>query len=148
MNRLAQLTQHGYKRTIQRAVVLDILESAGSHMTAEEIANEVEVRELALNRSTVYRTLETLAEIGVVRATRMGRAVHYEVTQEGDDHHHLRCVECQAMVHFDAGEVDELLRHDAREAGFAVSDLQVLINGVCPACRKARKGRRTGRASR
>jgi Fur family transcriptional regulator, ferric uptake regulator len=148
MNRLAQLTQHGYKRTIQRAVVLDILESAGSHMTAEEIANEVEVRELALNRSTVYRTLETLAEIGVVRATRMGRAVHYEVTQEGDDHHHLRCVECRAMVHFDAGEVDELLRNDAREAGFAVSDLQVLINGVCPACRKARKGRRTGQASR
>jgi Fur family ferric uptake transcriptional regulator len=137
VNRLAQLTQHGYKRTIQRAVVLDILETAGSHMTAEEIANEVEVRQLALNRSTVYRTLETLAEIGVVRATRMGRAVHYEVTQEGDDHHHLRCVQCQAMVHFDAGEVDELLRRDARQAGFSVSDLQVLINGVCPACRKA-----------
>jgi len=50
-------------------------------------------------------------------------------------------VKCQAMVHFDAGEVDEHLRRDARKAGFAVSDLQVLINGVCPACRKTRKAR-------
>lgn len=138
VDRLAELSQHGYKRTTQRAVILDILETAGGHMTAEEVAREVESRHLSLNRSTVYRTLETLAEIGVLKATRMGRAIHYEVSDSGDDHHHLRCVECQAMVHLDAGEVDDLIRRDAGKSGFLVTDIQVLVNGLCPVCKRAK----------
>ena len=137
-DRLDELSQHGYKRTIQRAVVLEILESAGGHMTAEEVAKEVESRRLALNRSTVYRTLETLAEVGVVKATRIGRAIHYELSQDGDDHHHLRCVDCNVMVHLDAVEVDRVLGRSARKSGFLVTDIQVMVNGLCAVCAKAR----------
>ena len=137
-SRLDELSQHGYKRTMQRAVVLEILESAGGHMTAEEVAREVEARQLSLNRSTVYRTLETLAEVGVVKATRMGRAIHYELSHDGDDHHHLRCVDCNVMVHLDAAEVDGLLGRSATKSGFQVTDIQVMVNGLCAACRKAR----------
>jgi Fur family ferric uptake transcriptional regulator len=136
-----ELSQHGYKRTMQRAVVIEILESAGGHMTAEEVAREIESRRLSLNRSTVYRTLETLAEVGVVKATRMGRAIHYELSHAGDDHHHLRCVECGVMVHLDAAEVDLLLDRGAKKAGFEVSDIQVIVNGLCAVCRKARLAR-------
>jgi Fur family ferric uptake transcriptional regulator len=138
ISRLDELSQHGYKRTMQRAVVLEILESAGGHMTAEEVAREVEERRLALNRSTVYRTLETLAEVGVVKATRMGRAIHYELSHDGDDHHHLRCVDCKVMVHLDAAEVDGLLGRRASKSGFQVTDIQVMVNGLCSVCRKAR----------
>jgi Fur family ferric uptake transcriptional regulator len=123
---------------MQRVVVLEILESAGGHMTAEEVAREVEERRLALNRSTVYRTLETLAEVGVVKATRMGRAIHYELSHDGDDHHHLRCVDCKVMVHLDAAEVDGLLGRRASKSGFQVTDIQVMVNGLCSVCRKAR----------
>jgi Fur family ferric uptake transcriptional regulator len=123
---------------MQRAVVLEILESAGSHMTAEGVAREVEARQLSLNRSTVYRTLQTLAEVGVVKATRMGRAIHYELSHDGDDHHHLRCVDCNVMVHLDAAEVDGLLGRSATKSGFQVTDIQVMVNGLCAACRKAR----------
>jgi Fur family ferric uptake transcriptional regulator len=137
-SRLDELSQHGYKRTMQRAVVLEILESAGSHMTAEGVAREVEARQLSLNRSTVYRTLQMLAEVGVVKATRMGRAIHYELSHEGDDHHHLRCVDCNVMVHLDAAEVDGLLGRSATKSGFQVTDIQVMVNGLCAACRKAR----------
>src|SRR5258708_15939606 len=91
-SRLDELSQHGYKRTIQRAVVLEILESAGGHMTAEEDAKEVEARRLALNRSTVYRTLETLAEVDVVKATRIGRDIHYELTTNHIDHQNLTSI--------------------------------------------------------
>jgi Fur family ferric uptake transcriptional regulator len=138
ISRLDELSQHGYKRTMQRAVVLEILESAGGHMTAEEVAREVEERRLALNRSTVYRTLETLAEVGVVKATRMGRAIHYELSHDGDDHHHLRCVDCKVMVHLDAAAVDGLLGRRASKSGFQVTDIQVMVNGLCSVCRKAR----------
>lgn len=122
-----------YRRTTQRAVILDLLESATGHMTAEEVARQVEATGLTLNRSTVYRTLETLAEIGVIKATRMGRALHYEVSRE--QHHHLRCVRCHGTVHLDAGQVDRLLGRLAADQGFEVVDLQVLISGVCEICR-------------
>jgi Fur family ferric uptake transcriptional regulator len=141
VGRLSELTQHGYKRTTQRAVILDILESAGGHMTAEEIARRVEESNLALNRSTIYRTLETLAEIGVVKATRMGRALYYEVSQEGEEHHHIRCTRCHAMVHLDAATVDRVLNRLAVERGFEVIDIQVLVRGLCKTC-QPRKSRR------
>jgi Fe2+ or Zn2+ uptake regulation protein len=42
------------------------------------------------------------------------------------------------MIHLDAGEVDALLGRSAKKAGFQVTDIQVMVNGLCPACRKAR----------
>jgi Fur family ferric uptake transcriptional regulator len=142
VDRLSELSDHGYKRTIQRALILDILENAGGHLTAEEVARLVEEGSVPLNRSTVYRTLDTLAEIGVVKATRMGRALYYEVSAEGEEHHHIRCTRCQKMVHLDAGQVDSLLGRLATDQGFEVSDIQVLVRGLCKTCR----GRR-GKAS-
>ena len=138
MSRLSELSDHGYKRTTQRAVILDILESAGGHLSAEEVARLVEEGGVPLNRSTVYRTLDTLAEIGVVKATRMGRALYYEVSEAGEEHHHIRCNRCHRMVHLDAGQVDRLLRRLADEQGFDVSDIQVLVRGLCKTCRGRR----------
>ena len=135
MSRLSELAEHGYKRTAQRAVILDILESASGHMTAEEIARQIEEGNIPLNRSTVYRTLETLAEIGVVKATRMGRALYYEVSEEGEEHHHIRCTRCHRMVHLDAAQVDRLLTGLAADQGFETVDIQVLVRGLCKGCR-------------
>ncbi|MEA2647308.1 MAG: Fur family transcriptional regulator, ferric uptake regulator [Chloroflexota bacterium] len=97
----------------------------------------MEAQRLPLNRSTVYRTLETLAEIGVLRGTRMGRAVHYEVAGEDDEHHHVRCVRCHKMVHLEARQVDRLLRRLAAEEDFEVIDVQLLVAGLCAGCREA-----------
>jgi Fur family ferric uptake transcriptional regulator len=139
MSRMAELSERGYRRTTQRAVILDILESARGHLTAEEVARLVEEGGVPLNRSTVYRTLDTLAEIGVVKATRMGRALHYEVNREGDEeHHHIRCNGCQQMLHLDAARVDRLLGRLADEQGFEVADIQVLVRGLCKDCREKR----------
>jgi Fur family ferric uptake transcriptional regulator len=138
MSRLSELSDHGYKRTTQRAVILDILEGAGGHLSAEEVARLVEEGGVPLNRSTVYRTLDTLAEIGVVKATRMGRALYYEVNEAGEEHHHIRCNHCHRMVHLDASRVDRLLRQLADEQGFDVSDIQVLVRGLCKTCRGRR----------
>ncbi|HEV3233457.1 MAG TPA: transcriptional repressor, partial [Candidatus Dormibacteraeota bacterium] len=98
----------------------------------------VEEGSVPLNRSTVYRTLDTLAGIGVVKATRMGRALYYEVSAEGEEHHHIRCTRCQKMVHLDAGQVDSLLGRLATDQGFEVSDIQVLVRGLCKTCRGRR----------
>lgn len=134
---MADLQRHGYRRTAQRAVILDILENSREHMTAAQIADAVAVGDVTLTRSTVYRTLDTLVDVGVIHASRIGRSMYYEFAHEGvaESHHHLVCSSCRATVHIQGGEVDASLTRAASRVGFAVADVQVLGGGLCRACR-------------
>jgi Fe2+ or Zn2+ uptake regulation protein len=138
MNLMGELKRGGFKATPQRALVLKVLEEGKGHMTADEIGRAVEARAVPLNRSTVYRTLETLAELGIVKATRLGRSTHYEIAAEGHEHHHLVCTSCRATVPLPIGETATALERQARAAGFQVSEIEVLVSGVCPSCREER----------
>jgi len=68
MSSISDLQRHGYRRTNQRALVVQVLEEGGEHMTAAQIADAIERADGTLNRSTVYRTLETLVDVGMVKA--------------------------------------------------------------------------------
>ena len=135
MSNLADLQRHGYRRTNQRALILEVLEQSSEHLTAAQIADAVERPEGTLNRSTVYRTLETLVDVGMVKASRMGRSQFYELIREGDHGHHLVCTACRATVHIDGVEIDALLALQAAEAGFSVAQIELLVAGLCRACR-------------
>jgi Fur family ferric uptake transcriptional regulator len=141
MSRLAQLPSHGYRRTSQRGAILDVLERGRGHLTALEIVEGAAARGLPVNRSTVYRTLETLLDAGLVRASRLGRSTSYEVTHpEGEvEHHHLVCRECQAMLHVAGSGVTDILRSEAAQAGFRVEDVQLVATGLCRRCRRGRR---------
>jgi Fe2+ or Zn2+ uptake regulation protein len=133
---MADLQRHGYRKTAQRAVILDILHNSRQHMTAAQIADAVETGEVALTRSTVYRTLETLVEVGMLQASRIGRSMYYEYAQDRESHHHLVCTSCRATVHIHGAEVDATLTRAASRAGFKVAEIQVLVGGLCRVCRQ------------
>jgi Fur family transcriptional regulator, ferric uptake regulator len=141
MSRLAQLPSHGYRRTSQRGAILDVLEQGRGHVTAAEIIDAVAARGLPVNRSTVYRTLETLLDAGLVRASRLGRSTSYEVTHPAGEieHHHLVCRECQAMLHVTGSGVTDILRSEAAQAGFRVEDVQLVATGLCRRCRRGHR---------
>jgi len=141
MSRLADLPSHGYRRTSQRAAIFEVLERSGGHLTAAEIGGAIEERGLPVNRSTVYRTLETLLDTGMVRASRLGRSTSYEVTHPAGEveHHHLVCRDCQATLHVTGSGVTDILRAEAAQAGFRVDDVQLTASGVCRRCRRVRR---------
>jgi Fur family ferric uptake transcriptional regulator len=142
MSRITELPGHGYRRTSQREAVLDVLEARGGHLTAAEIVAAVQQRDLPVNRSTVYRTLETLLDTGLIRASRLGRSTSYEVTHPAGpeaEHHHLVCRVCQGTHHVTGGGVTEILRAEAAQAGFRVEDVQLTASGICRRCRRARR---------
>lgn len=136
---MADLQRRGYRKTAQRAVILDILQRSRQHMTAAQIADAVEGGEVALTRSTVYRTLDTLVEVGIIQASRIGRSMYYEFAHEGagEIHHHLVCTSCRATVHIDGAEVDGSLTRAAAAVGFQLAEIQVLGGGLCRECRRA-----------
>ncbi|MFN2466122.1 MAG: Fur family transcriptional regulator [Candidatus Dormibacteria bacterium] len=142
MSLVAELPGHGYRRTAQRAAVLDILEASGGHLTAAEIVRSATAGPLAVNRSTVYRTLETLLDTGMVRASRLGRSTSYELTHAagGDaEHHHLVCRECGTTLHVTGTGVTDILRAEAAQAGFRVEELHLTASGICRRCRRVKR---------
>ena len=93
---LARFTAAGGRRTASRQAIVEAVVGAGSHLTAEQIAADVQARFPSVNLSTVYRTLETLEELRVVDHVHLGhgRAV-YHLTDEA--HQHLLCERCERV---------------------------------------------------
>jgi Fur family ferric uptake transcriptional regulator len=141
MSLTQELKTHGYRSTAQRALILQVLEASQEHLTVAQIADALEERYVPLNRSTVYRTLETLLDIGMIKSSRMGRSTYYEFLHTGDNHHHLVCTNCHTTVHVHGEDTDAVLTREAAAAGFEVSEIEILVSGLCRSCRK-RSGKR------
>src|SRR5437762_3779912 len=91
-----RLTAAGGRRTASRQAIAEVIAEAGSHFTAEEMAERVQHRFPSVNISTVYRTLDTLTDLGVVDHVHFGhgRAV-YHLRDEA--HQHLYCERCERV---------------------------------------------------
>ncbi len=64
----------GFKLTLPRQAVLEVLESSDGHLTPAEVLERAQAIYPSLGRATVYRTLEVLTNLGVVRPDLPGRA--------------------------------------------------------------------------
>lgn len=129
----AELRARGYRLTPQRQLVLEAVGALG-HSTPEEIVTEVRKTAAAVNISTVYRTLELLEELGLVRHTHLGHGAPTYSVAGDDDHVHLVCRECggveEASRELVMGTVDGL----RTVKGFSVDIGHFALFGTCQAC--------------
>src|SRR6266702_14503 len=85
------LRKRGYRLTPQRHMILSVIQEADGHLSIEQITERVQERNPFVSLSTVYRTLELLRELGLVRENHLpGEQPRYEAA-EGTAHHHLVC---------------------------------------------------------
>src|SRR3954462_11673784 len=92
-----RLRASGHRLTPQRELVLAAVETLG-HATPDEIFAEVRTRSDAINLSTVYRTLELLDELGLIRHAHLtDRAPTYH-SAAGHEHAHLICRVCRREI--------------------------------------------------
>ena len=135
------LREKGYRLTPQRMLVIESLHEADSHISAEEIYEQLHSRYPYSNISTVYRTLELLEELNLVTETNFGEGrVRYHVAEKGH-HHHLVCRTCGKIT-----DLDESVLYSLRDALFRDYDFDadlrhLAISGECSDCRKGRKQR-------
>lgn len=129
---LAQrLRGSGYRLTPQRRLILDAVRQLG-HATPEDVANEV--REVGINTSTVYRNLEVLEGLGLLKHTHLvDRAPTYHVVSE-HEHIHLVCRECQRVRSVAPDVVSVLVETLATQHGFVVDVGHLAIFGHCVSC--------------
>ncbi|HWL94204.1 MAG TPA: Fur family transcriptional regulator [Phycisphaerae bacterium] len=134
--------ERGLAMTVQRRVVLEVVLARGDHPTAEQIYEDVKLRIPDISRTTVYRVLDTLVDIGVIgKPSHFGAATRYEPNVHR--HHHLICIECGRVSDVEDDEtvadIEPLMRKQAGD--FAVLDYSIHFHGVCSACAaQARRG--------
>lgn len=104
------------------------------HATAEELAREVAGQGAVV--STVYRTLEHLERVGVVRQISLAadrRSYHLALTA---DHLHLRCTGCGRVSEADTALLDSLAQAVREANGFVLDTAYPVLTGMCAACRR------------
>ncbi|MGD8587171.1 MAG: Fur family transcriptional regulator, partial [Chloroflexota bacterium] len=105
------LASRGYRLTRARRTVLEALIGAGGHVSADELVELIHQSGSGVGRMTVYRTLDLLAKLGLVRPIYQGTgAAHYILLVDGH-HHHLICTRCHAVVEVDSCVVKNIERH-------------------------------------
>ncbi len=123
----------GFKLTPPRQAVLEALESGDGHMTPAEVLERAQAIYPSLGRATVYRTLELLTSLGVVRPIFLGeRGVCLTLAEGG--HHHLVCSDCGAVIEFDECTVSELEQELAQRLNFQIRGHLLEFYGLCEQC--------------
>ncbi|HEY1409941.1 MAG TPA: Fur family transcriptional regulator [Promineifilum sp.] len=135
-NHLASaLEKRGYRLTAARAAILDALTDSGGHLTADDLTEMVRRRRTGIGRMTVYRTLDLLCDLGLLRPVYQGTgAAHYIILEDGH-HHHLICSGCGRVIEFDQCALEMLHDDIDRRFRFRVDGHLLELYGQCDACR-------------
>ena len=131
-----KLRESGYRLTPQRELILRAVEELG-HATPDEVLGHVREQSAAVNVSTVYRTLEVLEELGLIRHAHLSdRApTYHSVTQH--EHFHLVCRNCHRVTSVEPGVMASLGETLRDEHDFVADIGHLTIFGHCTDCASA-----------
>jgi len=137
MSCITTLKQKGHKLTPQRRLILDIIHESSAHLTAEDIFDQVQARVSGVNKSTIYRTLELLEELGCVVKSELRNRFVYHHGEEGH-HHHLICRQCGKIIDCDDNLLFPLESTLLKKHDFQAELHHHVIYGLCRVCRGKR----------
>lgn len=131
---LERFRDDGGRVTATRRLIIEaMLDAASHHLTANDIVDAVRRRDPAFHRSTVYRTLDRLADLGVVDRMQIdaGPAVYHLSARP---HHHLVCDRCGAVQEAPADVLDAVAARLAGSRGFVLNAAATPLHGLCASC--------------
>lgn len=120
----------GIRPSAQRIAVFSVVANTRCHPSAEEVYTMLCERFPSLSRTTVYNSLHTLTEAGLLRELEIETGnMRYDLAPQ-PRHSHFICRKCGRI--FDMG-MPSLIEKEASE-GFEVEDIDVYFKGLCPQC--------------
>jgi len=140
----ARFRNFGYKLTLPRKVILDVLRKAKKHLSAEDIYLKVYKIYPHVGLTTIYRTLEILTNIGMVKRYDFGdRRARYELVSETREKHHIHlvCLNCCKIIgysDFTDEEIkifDSLKENLSEKNSFDIKYHQFSYHGLCNKCK-------------
>ena len=123
------------RATRQRAAVAALLDRLDDFRSAQEIHEELRRVGEGIGLTTVYRTLQALADAGEVDVLRTvsGESVYRRCASD-DHHHHLVCRRCGKAKEIAGPAVEHWAQRVADEHGYTDLSHTVEIFGLCREC--------------
>lgn len=134
-SRAQKVRNAGYKLTGARMAVLAALEASGGHVTSTEVLDSVEQLDASIGRASVFRTLDLLTRLSIIRPTYIGSSITptYVLMPDGH-HHHIICTACSKVMEFDDCCLGGLQERLETELGVLLSGHLLEFYGLCTDC--------------
>lgn len=125
-----KLKEKNIRLSHQRLKVLEYMSNHRTHPTVDQIYNDLQKEVPTLSKTTIYNTLNTLMDAGLVKLVNIdNNETRYDATT--DDHGHFKCESCGDVFDFD---LDFNLFSTEGLNGFKVNHKDVYFKGLCPDC--------------
>ncbi|MFI2205104.1 Fur family transcriptional regulator [Streptomyces sp. NPDC020192] len=132
-----ELRGAGLRVTAARVALLETVRD-GDHLGVEAIASGVRARVGHISLQAVYEALHALTAAGLVRRIEpAGHPARFE-GRVGDNHHHIVCRSCGAVVDVDCAVGDAPCLAASDDRGFSIDEAEVVYWGMCPDCSTGR----------
>ncbi len=124
---------HGMKITPQRLMIFKVLENNTSHPSAEDVFKRVKKVYPAVSFTTIYKTLETLKDLGEIRELTIDEdRKHYDPNTS--THHHVICSACKNILDIFEDFSPHIKLPDFINNNYTVSGFQITFYGTCRKC--------------
>jgi Fur family ferric uptake transcriptional regulator len=133
---LEALSAAGYRSGGARRTVVELLGRRNCCVSAQEIFDELRKARRPVGIASVYRALEALADLRLVKRVDAGDGIaRYEVAPtDGDHHHHLVCRDCGKVEAFSDSRLERAIDKVAGGLGYSVEEHEVVLTGACSDC--------------
>jgi len=127
-----------------REAILELLSRSSKHMSAKEIYASLYKSYPRMGLTTVYRTLDLLARIGLITKLILGDGqsrYEFQSKEKGEHHHHLICTKCGKIIDYSEFLDEELNlvkkteERLAKKYNFIIQDHNIEFLGTCKKCK-------------
>lgn len=126
------LAEKNLKETRQRRRIMELFIGLNSHTSAEELHEAVRKEGHNVGLATVYRTLNMLADAGLVEQKSFGDGKHvFEIKHPNSHHDHLICLDCGKVFEFENEQIEAIQDLIAAEHGFRLQSHRLDLFGKC-----------------
>lgn len=133
------LSTRGQRLTREKTIITEEVFDSHEHFSAEQLIERLTMRtdSKRVSRPTIYRTLGSLEEAGLIRkvAQTDGRDI-YEHDYGYPQHDHLICKKCNTLIEFENEEIARIFEEMASQHGFLMEGHRSEVYGVCETCRR------------
>lgn len=135
-DRLAvELRKKGYKVTAQRTILLETIAHKGDHLSVQEVYKEARERLPGLNLATVYRTVDSLRDAGLIDWYSPGsEPMQFALRDHENPHGHLVCKSCGEVLDLDLDLVEDFKQKVQGASGFQIDGNHLTLEGLCVEC--------------
>ena len=124
---------HGLAVTHQRQVIFEALAGTPDHPSPEDVYALVKQAVPSMSLATVYKTLHTFVEHGILRELSPHHGT-MRVDWNTGAHHHLICIRCKKVMDIEDEDLNRIQVRQKLPQGFKVERVTVEIQGLCAKC--------------